>query len=71
MDDIDSKCNQSDIDSQILNFIANDTTQLEKADQIARDYWAPLGDALRFEREYAISDENWLYPNDDCLNTPL
>ena len=71
MDDIDSNCNQSDIDSQILNFIANDTAQLEKADQIARDYWAPLGDALRFEREYANSDENWLYPNDDCLNTPL
>ena len=77
MDDIDvSKMSEElfeveSIDRQIVAFINNNTEQLEQADQAARDCWAPLGEALRFEREYENSDENWLFPNDDSLNTPL
>ena len=77
MDDIDvSKISDEmfeaeNVDRQIVAFINNNTEQLEQADQAARDYWAPLGEALRFEREYENSDENWLFPNDDSLNTPL
>ena len=77
MDDIDvSRMSEElfeveSVDRQIVAFINNNTEQLEQADQAARDYWAPLGEALRFEREYENSDENWLFPNDDSLNTPL
>ena len=77
MDDIDVSKIDDDlfevesIDRQVVDFITNNTEQLEQTDQAARDYWAPLGEALRFEREYANSDENWLFPNDDSLNTPL
>jgi len=71
MDDIDVNSDFADIQSQFVNFIQSNTEQLTQSDEEARNYWAPLGGALRFEREYENTDENWLFPNDDCLNTPL
>ena len=71
MDDINENSDMADIQSQFVSFIQSNTEQLTQSDEEARNYWTPLGEALRFEREFENTDENWLFPNDDCLNIPL